>query len=263
MNKHRIAAIVWRHWYNFKHSLDRMVDAFYWPAMDILLWGITSVYISESGSDVSQIVLLILSGLVLWQVTMRSQYEITINLLEEAWNTNLMNLFASPLTIWEWIVGISILAFIKMVITVVFAGVLVWWLYQLNILNALSWWLLPFMGLLLIFGWALGFLVSGLIFRFGTRIQALAWTIVWIIAPFSAVFYPLQTLPAWAQRVAAFLPTSYIFEGMRAVLLGNRFDLTSLTVSAILTVVYLAAGIVFFLACFNHAKKGGLARVEQ
>lgn len=263
MNSQRILAIIWRHLYNFRHSLDRMVDAFYWPAMDILLWGITSVYISKVGSSVPQIVVLILSGLVLWQMVMRSQYEITINLLEEAWNTNLMNLFATPLTVWEWIVGISILAFVKMMITIIFAGSLVWLLYQLNILISLGWWLLPFMALLLIFGWALGFFVSGLIFKFGIRIQALSWTIIWVIAPFSAVFYPLETLPAWAQKVAAWLPTSYIFEGMRSILLTGSLNQNALITSAVLSITYLILGLVFFLAMFKQAKKTGLSRVEQ
>lgn len=262
MNKNRIWAIIIRHLYNFRHSLDRLVDSFYWPAVDILLWGLTSVYIQKSGANVPQIVLMILSGLVLWMVVWRSQYEITINLLEELWSSNLVNLFSSPLKVGEWIMAVAILGLLKMGITISFAGLLVWLLYKIDVLFGLGWQLLPFMALLLMFGWAVGFLVAGLIVRFGMRIQALSWTMIYIMAPFSAVFYPLNTLPVWAQKVAVWVPTSYIFEGMRLVLAGGRIDQMNLVKSAGLTLVYLVLSILFFLFCFKQSKKTGLARLE-
>lgn len=238
------------------------MDSFYWPAVDILLWGLTSVYIEKSGVNMPQIVLMILSGLVLWMVVWRSQYEITINLLEELWSSNLVNLFSTPLKVSEWIIAVAILGLLKMGITISFAGLLVWLLYKIDVLFELGWQLLPFMVLLLMFGWAVGFLVAGLIVRFGMRIQALSWTVIYIMAPFSAVFYPLNTLPEWAQKVAAWVPTSYIFEGMRLVLAGGRIDQMNLVKSAGLTLVYLVLSILFFLFCFKQSKKTGLARLE-
>ncbi|GAG24721.1 unnamed protein product, partial [marine sediment metagenome] len=106
MNFNRVKAIIIRHIYNFKHSLDRLFDSFYWPVMDIILWGLTSQYIQNTGEKVSHIVLIILSGLIFWQVIWRGQYEITTNLLEELWSQNLVNLFSTPLTVTEWIAGI-------------------------------------------------------------------------------------------------------------------------------------------------------------
>ena len=221
MSKTRIFAVIIRHLYNLKHTLDRLIDCFYWPAMDILLWGLTSVYFQTTGGSMPQIVLMILSGLVLWMVVSRSQYETTLNLLEELWSSNLVNLFSTPLTVFEWMVAVVILGFIKTIITLVFAAALIGLLYQVNILGALGWLLLPFMGLLFMFGWASGFIVAGLLVRFGMRIQALSWTLIYLVAPFSAVFYPVNSLPVWAQNIAVWLPTSYIFEGMRAILFGG------------------------------------------
>lgn len=239
-----------------------MTDSFYWPAIDILLWGLTSVYIQESGVAVPQIVLIILSGLVLWMAVWRSQYEITINLLEEIWNNNIVNLFASPLTIFEWITAVIMLGIMKIAVSLTFAGALIWWLYQVNVFHGLGWWLLPFLSLLIIFGWAVGFFVAGLIMRFGLRIEAFAWTIVALVIPFSAVYYPLSVLPLWAQKIGLWLPTSYIFEGMRMVLFGGAIDPANLIKSAILTLVYLLGSIGFFLIMFKQAKVSGLAKLE-
>src|SRR3972149_1814242 len=99
MKLHRIVAVMVRHIYNFRHSWDRVTDAFYWPAMDILLWGLTSSYVLTQSGNLPNIVLLLLSGLVYWQIVWRSQYEITTNLLEELWSDNLVNLFASPIQV--------------------------------------------------------------------------------------------------------------------------------------------------------------------
>jgi len=262
MNQGRINAVIWRHLYNFRHSLDRLADSFYWPAVDILLWGLTSIYIQKSGANVSQIVLMILSGLVLWMVVWRSQYEITINLLEELWSSNLVNLFSTPLKVSEWIAAVVILGLIKMLMTISFATALVWLLYKIDVLFALGWLLLPFMVLLLMFGWSVGFIVAGLIVRFGMRIQTLAWTGIYLLAPFSAIYYPVSSLPAWAQTIARLTPTSYVFEGMRSVIFTGTMDQAGLIKSVGLTIVFFVGAIGFFLLMFNQSRKTGLARLE-
>jgi ABC-2 type transport system permease protein len=257
----RVKAVIWRHIYNFKHSWDRLTDAFYWPAVDILLWGLTSVYIQQTTVNIPKIVVLLLSGLVLWMMVWRAQYEITVNLLEEMWSHNLVNLFATPLTIYEWMLAVVLLGVAKLTVTLGFASGLVYWLYAVNIFK-LGWLLLPFAGLLLLFGWAVGFVVAGLIIRLGTRIQTLAWAGIYLAAPFSAIYYPVSSLPDWAQKVAAWLPTSYIFEGMRGVLFKGYIDQANLVKSAALDGLYFGLSLVFFLWMFKQSKKAGLTSLE-
>src|SRR5207253_751496 len=94
--------------------------------------------------------------------------------------------------------------------------------------------LVPFAGLLLLTGWTIGFFVSGMIIRYGTRVQALAWTFSIILTPFCAIYYPLSALPRFAQVIGAALPTSYIFEGMRHVLATGRMDRSDLGIGIVL-----------------------------
>src|SRR5258708_7832069 len=159
INWNLVWAVVVRHLYNFRHSVDRASDAFYWPAMDVFLWGFASKAITQSSVNLPGIVVTILSGLILWMIVWRGQYEITVNLLEEMWSQNLVNLFASPLRLREWVVGVFILGFIKMLLTVGFAVFLAWIVYQANIFN-LGFYLIPFMISLLLTGWAAGLIVS-------------------------------------------------------------------------------------------------------
>jgi ABC-2 type transport system permease protein len=108
--------------------------------------------------------------------------------------------------------------------------------------------LIPFFFLLLLTGWTVGLFVTGLILRYGTRIQTLAWAMVAVISPFSAVYYPVSSLPVWAQNIAAAIPSSYVFEGMRQALRGHTINLQTFSISFLLNVFY------FILACF-YVKK--------
>lgn len=261
MKFHRIWAIVLRHLYNFRHSPDRFSDSFYWPVIDIALWGFTSNFIQKQGGGIPNLLLMLMSALVLWNVIWRGQYEITVNLLEEMWARNLVNLFSSPLKISEWIAAVMILGLMKLVMTELFAIFIVYILYAANVLSV-GWYLLPFMASLLITGWAVGFFVAAFIIGFGTKIQTIAWTGAALLAPFSGVYYPTSILPQWAQKVAVILPSSYVFEGMREVLSKQTFPLDKLAKSFILNGFYVTFALFFFVFMFNRSKAKGLSRLE-
>lgn len=261
MKWYRVSAIIWRHIYNFRHSWDRLSDAFYWPAMDIILWGLTSLWIRTTAADIPNIVLILLSGLVFWQIVWRGQYEFTVNLLEEMWSHNLVNLFATPLKIIEWIMAILFLGLVKMVLSVGFAVFLVYSLYAVKLWQ-IGWNILPFFALLLMMGWWVGFLVSSLIIRYGTRIQTIAWSGVYLLAPFSAIYYPLSALPDWARTISWWVPASHIFEGLREALIYNRINTVELWLALIQNLIYLIMAIVLFVTMFRKTKQLGLSSLE-
>ncbi|MDY6764202.1 MAG: ABC transporter permease [Halobacteria archaeon] len=110
---------------------------------------------------------------------------------------------------------------------------------------------------LVIFGSAVGTFVSGLIYRFGQRIQVFAWSTVFLLQPFSAVFYPRDTLPGIFHTIALAIPTSYVFEGMRTSLSENTVPLGSFTTALGLTLIYLIAGYAFFAYFLEQARQNG------
>jgi ABC-2 type transport system permease protein len=229
--------------------------------MDIILWGLTSLWIRTTAADIPNIVLILLSGLVFWQIVWRGQYEFTVNLLEEMWSHNLVNLFATPLKIIEWIMAILFLGLVKMVLSVGFAVFLVYSLYAVKLWQ-IGWNILPFFALLLMMGWWVGFLVSSLIIRYGTRIQTIAWSGVYLLAPFSAIYYPLSALPDWARTISWWVPASHIFEGLREALIYNRINTVELWLALIQNLIYLIMAIVLFVTMFRKTKQLGLSSLE-
>ncbi len=255
----RIYAMIYRYTVNMRHNFDRMSDMFYWPAMDLFVWGLTGRYFSELSSDPKQTMLILLTGLIFWIVVWRAQYEITTNLLAEMWDQNLVNIFASPLKVSEWIIAVMIFGFIKMIISIIFSAGLAYLLYGYPIfIYGTS--TIPIILSLILTGWSTGFLIAALIIRYGQKIQTLAWMGGYIIAPFSALYYPIAILPKWAQSVAKFVPSSYMFEAMRHLLQDHQISFQQFFISFILNMVYLTIGISFFMFMFRKSKKIGLGR---
>lgn len=250
-----------RYLYLFAHSLDRLSDAFFWPTVDLILWGITSSFFAQSSGEGNTLVLALMGGIILWIFPWRSQYEISVNLLEDLWNHNLVNIFISPLKFAEWVATLLLLGVGKALISFTYAGVLAYFLYATNIF-ALGFHLVPWAALLILFGWVFGLLIAGIVMRYGTKIQTLAWTSIYLVAPFAAVYYPVSILPPWAQTVALFVPASYVFEAMRAAIAGSPVPLAGLIWPTILCFLYFALAVFMISRSFKHILNRGLISVD-
>lgn len=256
----RITGVFLRYYYNLLKGFHQLSDLFYWPLVDILLWGLTSIWI-QNQSQVPHLPLILMTGLIFWQIAWRGSIDISINLLHEFWHRNLVNLFSTPLKISEWIAGVVLLCFCKLFVSIAFGALMVYLLYSLNVF-ALGWAFLPFTALLLMFGWCLGFLAAGLIIYWGHQVEMFAWMIAFLFAPFSAVYYPVSILPAWAHPISWSLPTTYVFEGMREILNGAPFPFSYMWSSLFLTILYLILSVFFFIFMFEKSRNKGLGRLE-
>lgn len=260
MKWHRVYGIFLRQMFLFFHSFDRLSDAFYWPAIDLFVWGLTSAYLRQYVPENAHIIMVVVSGILFWLITWRGQYEISVNLLEDLWNKNLINIFVAPLKFSEWIMSFIITGIIKAAFSLTFASILAFILYKVNIL-IYGFYLIPFSVLLLMVGWWVGFFVAGLILRYGTRIQTLAWSLVAVLSPFSAIYYPLSVLPQWAQKIALLLPTTYIFEGSREIIFKGHLDPFKIYMSLLLNSIYLILSIIFLYRSYAKVLQKGLVKV--
>lgn len=260
MKFHRTYAIVLRFMYLFRHSLDRLSDAFYWPSIDLFVWGLTSIYFRSFIPRASPIVIILISGILFWLVLWRAQYEISVNLLEDLWNKNLINIFVSPLKFSEWIISFILVGIVKAAASLPFAMLIAFLLYKIQIFFY-GFYFLPFIVLLLMTGWWVGFFTAGLILRFGTNVQTLAWALAGLLTPFSAVYYPVSILPLWAQKIALMLPPSYIFEGMREIIYKGYLDPKKLMISLLLNILYLVLSLIFLKKSFDKVLEKGLVKV--
>jgi ABC-2 type transport system permease protein len=256
----RIYGIFLRYHYATIRSWDRLTDFIYWPIIDLSLWGITGAYIEASSNGGIQVLDSLVCGIILWYSVYRTQGDTSIGVLEELWNKNLINIFSSPVSIFEYRIGLLSYNLIKLILATLMASLIAYILFGFNFFK-LGWIIIPFMFLLALFGWTLGIFVAGLLFRFSTKIQSIAWTIIWIFAPFSLVYFPREILPNWGQTLSLLVPTSYVFEEMRSVLHGDRIIWHNLLICLELNLVYLALSALFFRSSFRAALNKGLVKI--
>ena len=187
---------------------------------------------------------------------------VAISFLEEIWSRNLGHLFVSPIRPWEMVAALLGISLLRMLTGVLPAILLAYLLYAFN-LFALGPVVVLFFANLLIMGWWVALGVVSLILRHGAGAEALAWSVLFGLTPFSAVFYPVSVLPAPMRAIAFALPSSHVFEGMRAALTGTvRWD--DLAWATGLNALWLAALVVLFARQFRQARiRGALLNIGE
>ena len=146
-----------------------------------------------------------------------------VGFIDELWCRNLINLFSTPLTLAEYMAGLLTVCLMKVMVGLMAASAIAWAAYSFDIIP----WLpkfIPYMANLLLFALALGIAITGMIFRYTTKVQALAWGFAGLLMPVSCVMYPISSLPKWLQDIAWAMPTAHSFEGMRGLLNGGEFS---------------------------------------
>jgi ABC-2 type transport system permease protein len=250
-----------RHILQTYKDMAKIFDMLYWPLVDITLMGFTALWFQNNIVNNVNLGFMLLSGIILWGVIWRSNIDVSLNFLEELWSKNLVNLFSTPLSLAEWIVGMMTLGFIRSLLVFFYGSFLVWFFYSWNVFS-LGYVLIPFFILLMISGWCIGFFIASFLAYYGLRVQALVWAIGWVFSIFGAVYYPMKILPSWVQVICKALPISYVLEGMRMHIETGLFPGRYIAIAAVLNVFYLSASLLFFRYMFNISRSKGLAYLE-
>ena len=110
---------------------------------------------------------------------------------------------------------------------------------------------------LYIFGITLGILVSSGLLRFGPSFENIAWSTMFLLAPFGCIYYPIETLPEIFQKIAYVLPLVYIFEEARNILINQTVNIENVYYAFIWNAFYFSLSIALFYYSFNAAKNKG------
>ena len=257
MKRHRIEATIMRHAYETRRNLDRILDMVYWPVLDIIVWGFFTIYLGRGAAMKPGMISFMLGAIILWGLFFAFQRDMAVGFLDELWSRNLVNLFSTPLSVAEYMTGLIAVNLGKAMVGMSCAALIAWMFYAFNIFPRLLAFM-PFMLNLVLFALALGIIITGLIFRYTTKIQGLAWSFAGLLMPLSCVLYPLKSLPSYLRPAASMLPTTHSFEGMRQVLAGGGFSAHHFGWGLALNGLYFVVAIVFFRWIFESARSRGL-----
>ena len=230
----------------------------YWPTVQMVLWGFITQFLVGQSGWVAQAAGVFLSAVLLWDTLFRGQLGVSMCFLEEMYARHLGHLFVSPLRPGELVVANFLVSLMRVLIGVGGAAILAVPIFHFSLIGTLGWAILPFFAVMMLFGWAIGLIIAGLVIRLGLGAESLAWAAIFFIQPFSAVYYPVDTLPAAVRWIAYLLPSAPVFEGMRAVLVENRFDWALFGQAVAVLAVWLVVGGIAFTLLFRSARRRGL-----
>jgi ABC-2 type transport system permease protein len=253
---HRVAAMVLRYLYLLRSSWPRVLELIYWPTMQLFVWGFLQLYISQNAGFFARAGGMFIGAVLLWDILFRGQLGFSVSFLEEMWARNLGNLMISPLRPIEFVAALMIMSIVRLAIGMVPVSVMAIALFGFNIYG-MGFALAAFFANLILTSWSVGILVSGILLRNGMGAESLAWTLMFVLMPLTCVYYPVATLPAWLQVVAWALPPTYVFEGMRALVMDHVFRADLMAQALGLNAVYFCAAVIAFLQLLKSARRQG------
>ena len=253
---HRIGAMVLRYLYLLRSSWSRVLELIYWPAVQLLVWGFLQFYIAQNSGFFARAGGVFIGAVMMWDILFRGQLGFSISFLEEMWSRNLGNLMISPLRPIEFVAALMIMSIVRLAIGMVPVTLLAIAFFGFNIYG-LGLALAAFFMNLILTSWSVGVVVSGVVMRNGMGAESLAWTMMFLIMPVICVYYPVSVLPYWLQYVAWALPPTYVFEGMRALILEQVFRADLMLAAFALNAAYFAVSVIVFLQLLKSARRNG------
>jgi ABC-2 type transport system permease protein len=253
----RMRAIARRHAYVLIRSPHRLFDVTLWPLVDVILFGSLAAFVGTgTSSGAAKASGYLLAGIVLWHVIYQSQIAMSTGLLEETWTRNLLNLMVTPLREIEYVAGVAMFGMVKLAMGVglMVLGAFVFFSFDTWSLGP---GLIAIAAVLLVVGWAISLFVMGLVLRFGTGAEALAWGVMFVLLPLSGVFYPTEALPSALQPIAALLPTTHAFTALRSLVDGTGTDWVQLGIAAVGAVIMLFLAMWFLVTMLRLFRKRG------
>jgi len=253
----RIWGLMYRHIALYRRSWPRLLELAYWPTLTMCIWGFTANFFAARVGSAGAVAFgMLLGAVLLWEIALRSQMGVAISFLEEIWSRNLGHVFVSPLRPWELVAALIALSVVRMAVGVLPAVLLAWALYAFN-LFALGPVLILFAINLMAMGWWVSLGVVSLILRHGAGAEALAWSVLFALTPFSAVYYPVSVLPGWLRPLALTLPSAHVFEGLRELVQHGTIAWDHMAWACGLNLLWLVAAGLLFMVEFRSARSRG------
>ena len=263
MNLNKMYGLFLRHFFLIKSSLPRILDLVYWPTIQIILWGFISKFFTIHSNYYNDVLGVILTCAILYDILFRSSISFNMLFLEEIWSRNFTNLFIAPLKLKEIILALIFTALVRTLIGLVPAILLTSPLFGVSILKLGVPLLFLFLSLY-IFGITLGLFVSAGLIRFGPSFENIAWSSLFLLAPLGCIYYPIEILPNFFQIIAKGLPLVYIFDETRNILMNGFINYENLKQAYFLNLIYLLSGIFLFYFSFLKARiKGTLINMGE
>jgi ABC-2 type transport system permease protein len=259
----RINAVALRHLIPLKRALW-LIEISYWTLLDIIVFGLmgkAASLMSVNSTNPVAMHVLIINAILWFAVLRRGALATGFTLLNELFDVNLTSLFATPLRCIEWLIAAVIVGSVSALINLTVGWILALVVFGYNIL-ALGMPTVALIAALIVASWAIGLVEMVILLMVGKTGIESTFIICWTLAPLSCVYYSIDVLPVFVQKIALCIPMTHIFIAIRTIVATGSYSWSPIIVSFMLAIMYFCLAIVAFILMFKRSKKRGLARLE-
>jgi ABC-2 type transport system permease protein len=211
-------------------------------------------------TEIDAVILYLLLGTLVWHYLSVVFHGISEMIAWERWEGTIEYTFMAPISRFTHMIGSTLFSLLYGFLhtAVILAVVALFFRLDLRQANLLGAAMVLVAGSMSMVG--LGIMASVMPLLFPERGAQMTHVLQASVLLVSGVYYPLEVLPGWMQRVAAVSPVTYVLQGVRAAIIDGipfgsllRFVWPLLIIGTVLVPV----GVYIFGVCERYAKRTG------
>lgn len=254
MNLRRIIAVIER---DFRLTLRlkwRLVETFYFPITNVILWGFFTLWIQELAMEAAFTLLAIN---MFWTFAYQSQSGSNQQMMEDRWTQSYPQILTTPIRPTEYLIGKTffgvVLTGVSFLLTLVLAHTVFDYTIFLDHFGLFV--LLSIITMLASI--AITIFVASIINVLGVHYSFLSWSAMHILVILSAPFFPITIYPPVLQTISKFVPYTWVFESIRMIGAQGFLHSSYLLKGLGLSLLYLAIAIPIYHRTMDKARKSG------
>ena len=254
MRLYKIWAMMFREFKIFMNLRYKPIEMLYLPITTIIIWGLFSLSLKSSALETGLVVLIVE---IFWSFAYIAQSATNLGMMDDSWSGSLKNIFVSGISSMEYLVSRIISSALTALAMMFVILAIAYYVFNAYIIALNLPLILSFMMITLLGSIALSAMIAGLILYLGKEYGFVSWTALQIFILLSAPFYPVAIFPELMQPIAWLMPFTNVFEGLRTLISTGAVNTVYLINGFLISLAYIAIGILFYLHVFKQAKKNG------
>lgn len=253
----RISGMYFHYLHSMKRNPARLIEILVWPAFEVLLFSLLAGSNRDGLSEVSQLTLSLLTGVVYWNSTARIIQEAVAQYIDDFTSKNIQHIMLAPVSAAEITVSITAASITKVCISLcVLSGII--YLTLPTFFSTVYWGSVWYVMQLELMGIAFSLFGISLVNVFGERASFSGWMMSTVLQLVSLPFYPRNALPELLQALSYAIPASFIFEDIRNHAASDVVMTTSQVIALGESVIYLIVGALFVSWSLRIARRTGI-----
>ncbi|MBI4018528.1 MAG: ABC transporter permease [Candidatus Aenigmarchaeota archaeon] len=254
MRLYKIRAMLHSDFIVLTNSKWRLIEHLYLPITSLIIWALFSASVKGFAAEAGLIILMVN---IFWSFAYISQAAVSQELNEEIWSGSFKQIISTGITEFEYLFARMVLS---LAVTTLIAGLMfgiTLFFFNVSLIAEKSLLITAFLGATFLASLGMATLVAAAMLTLGREYSFLSWSALQMFILLSAPFYPVSIFPGAVQVIAAAMPYTNVFEGMRTLITSGSVPLHYVTNSWLIAAAYFVLSLPIYRYAFRRARKTG------